>query len=122
MAYTNNNIPDHPVIRNMERTGYPDGKEPEYPHCPVCQASEISEIYIQADTGISGCEACITRKDAEDVPEFQDASSEYPICPVCKAACEYAYLDDNNTIIGCDECVSTKSAWEQPDCFYHQED
>lgn len=30
-----NDIPDHPVIRNMEATGYPDGKEPDYPHCPV---------------------------------------------------------------------------------------
>lgn len=29
-------IPDHPVIRNMKATGYPDGKEPQYPHCPVC--------------------------------------------------------------------------------------
>lgn len=29
-------IPDHPVIRNLEATGYPDGKEPDYPHCPFC--------------------------------------------------------------------------------------
>ena len=29
-------IPDHPVIRNMEATGYPDGKYPKYPRCPVC--------------------------------------------------------------------------------------
>ena len=24
----NYDLPDHPVIQNMERTGYPDGKEP----------------------------------------------------------------------------------------------
>ena len=28
-------LPDHPVIRNMERTGYPDGVTPEEPHCPL---------------------------------------------------------------------------------------
>ena len=27
------NLPDHPMIRNLEMTGYPDGQEPEYPHC-----------------------------------------------------------------------------------------
>ena len=32
------NLPDHPVIRNLEMTGYPDGQEPEYPHCPLCGA------------------------------------------------------------------------------------
>ena len=37
-------IPDHPVIRNMERTGYPEGKEPTYPHCPVC-GEECDTIY-----------------------------------------------------------------------------
>lgn len=26
-----NDVPDHPVIRNMERTGYPDGKSPDTP-------------------------------------------------------------------------------------------
>lgn len=31
-----NDIPDDPVIQNMERTGYPDGKEPRYPRCPCC--------------------------------------------------------------------------------------
>lgn len=28
-------LPDHPVVQNMERTGYPDGKEPQFPHCPI---------------------------------------------------------------------------------------
>lgn len=27
-------VPDHPVIRNMERTGYPDGKPPEADEYP----------------------------------------------------------------------------------------
>ena len=30
------NIPDHPVIRNMEATGTPDGKAEQYPRCPAC--------------------------------------------------------------------------------------
>lgn len=24
------NLPDHPMIRNLEMTGYPDGQEPEW--------------------------------------------------------------------------------------------
>ena len=29
------NLPDHPMIRNLEMTGYPDGQEPEYPALPA---------------------------------------------------------------------------------------
>ena len=32
----NYDLPDHPVVQNMERTGYPDGKEPRCPRCPIC--------------------------------------------------------------------------------------
>ena len=41
----NYDLPDHPVIQNMERTGYPDGKEPIFPICPVCgeECEEISK-------------------------------------------------------------------------------
>ena len=35
-------LPDHPVIRNMERTGYPDGKPPKV----VCICNECgAEIF-----------------------------------------------------------------------------
>ena len=59
-------IPDHPVIRNMERTGYPDGKEPEYPICPVC-GEECETIYKSKDYDIVGCDECIRSTDAWDV-------------------------------------------------------
>ena len=42
----NYDLPDHPVIQNMERTGYPDGKEPTFPICPVC-GEECEEIFLQ---------------------------------------------------------------------------
>ena len=62
------NIPDHPVIRNMERTGYPDGKEPEYPRCPIC-GEECETIYKSKDYDIVGCDECIRSIDAWDVEE-----------------------------------------------------
>ena len=61
-------IPDHPVIQNMERTGYPDGKEHTYPHCPVCSA-ECDTIYKNSDGDIVGCDECISTADAWEEPE-----------------------------------------------------
>lgn len=60
-------IPDHPVIRNMERTGSPDGKDPSYPVCPIC-GQECETIYTDSKGIIEGCEGCLTRKDAWEVP------------------------------------------------------
>ena len=60
-----NNLPDHPVIRNMERTGYPDGKEPKWPICPVCD--EETDTYYKDKHGDSvGCDNCIQTSDAWD--------------------------------------------------------
>lgn len=28
--------PENPIIRNTERTGWPDGHEPDRPVCPIC--------------------------------------------------------------------------------------
>lgn len=61
-------IPDHPIIRNCELTGYPDGKEPTYPHCPVC-GEECETIYRTSDFGIVGCDVCLSTIDAWDEPE-----------------------------------------------------
>lgn len=38
-------IQDHPVIRNLELTGYPDGQEPNYPICPICY-EETDTFYV----------------------------------------------------------------------------
>ena len=55
--------PDHPVIANMERTGYPDGKEPEMPLCPLC-GGECEIIYrTKEDYEILGCDLCIESID-----------------------------------------------------------
>lgn len=61
-------IPDHPVIVNMERTGYPDGKEPPMPHCPVCGA-ECETIYRNRSGECVGCDVCMNTLDAWDAPE-----------------------------------------------------
>lgn len=54
-------IPDHPVIQNLLRTGYPDGKELIEPHCPIC--GEDSEFfYINRNGDVVGCERCLKMK------------------------------------------------------------
>ncbi len=68
--------PDHPVIRNMERTGYPDGKEPRYPVCPVC-GEECETLYIDCSGKVFGCDECITTVDAWDIKAcFPDGQTE----------------------------------------------
>ena len=56
-------MPDHPVIQNMEGTGYPDGKEPEWPICPSCE-TETDTFYKDELGIIIGCENCIATVDA----------------------------------------------------------
>lgn len=58
------NIPDHPVIRNCERYGYPYGEEHEkIPICPVC-GKEAEDFYIDESKDILGCNNCIRRIDS----------------------------------------------------------
>ena len=57
-------LPDHPVIRNLERTGYPDGEEPRYPKCPVC-GGECETVYKTKD----GCDLCLRPVDAWECSE-----------------------------------------------------
>lgn len=64
-------IPDHPVIRNMELTGYPDGKEPSYPTCPICH-EEADTFYVDQDEQIIGCDNCIKIRDAWEMIEDDD--------------------------------------------------
>lgn len=54
---------DHPVIRNMERTGFPDGKCEEWPVCPAC-GGETDLFYFDVDGDLVGCDNCVTTKDA----------------------------------------------------------
>lgn len=60
-------IPDHPVIANMERTGYPDGKAPEMPLCPLC-GGECETIYRnRKDREIVGCDLCVESIDPWEI-------------------------------------------------------
>ena len=63
-----NDVPDHPIIRNMERTGYPDGKEPPRPHCPVC-GEECETIYRDRYGADVGGDVCVETKDAWEVSD-----------------------------------------------------
>lgn len=61
-------FPDHPIIRNCEATGWPDGKEPRQPVCPIC-GQECETIYTDTLGIIEGCDGCLTAKDAWEEPE-----------------------------------------------------
>ena len=39
------NMRNHPIIENLERTGYPNGKEPKFPICSVC-GEETDTLYV----------------------------------------------------------------------------
>lgn len=108
-------IPDHPIIRNMETTGYPDGTEPDEPRCPVCGASAPDEIYMH-NRELIGCSTCIRAQNTDDNPEFT-AKDETNICPVCGSACDYGYFSKTGTVIGCNTCIEPKSPWETEECF-----
>ena len=59
------------IVRSLsrtERTGYPDGKEPTFPICPVC-GEECEEIFRDKDLNIVGCDICIKQSDAWEEPE-----------------------------------------------------
>lgn len=63
------NIPDHPVIRNCKRYGYPDGPEEEHISvCPMC-GKEAEVFYITRENAIQdilGCDKCVKEIDSFD--------------------------------------------------------
>ena len=58
----------NPIITNMERTGYPDGKEPDFPRCPVC-GEECETVYRDQYGAYVGCDVCMETKDAWEVED-----------------------------------------------------
>lgn len=60
--------PDNPIIRNCERTGWPDGKEPEIVCCPICHEENPEYFYFDGCgmtwVDIIGCSFCIDKADA----------------------------------------------------------
>ncbi|MGN1157110.1 MAG: hypothetical protein ACI4TK_13110 [Agathobacter sp.] len=58
---------DHPIIENMERTGYPDGQEPKALICPLC-GSEADDFYFR-DGECIGCSECIRTKAFYEIEE-----------------------------------------------------
>ena len=56
--------PDHPTIQNMERTGYPDGKEPDWPRCPVCGEECETFYYSKTTHKVAGCEICLIARES----------------------------------------------------------
>lgn len=59
---------EHPVIKNLEGTGSPTGKELEAPICPMCGA-ETDTFLKTVAREIVGCEQCVKPVDAWDYTE-----------------------------------------------------
>ena len=57
------NIGDPPDIARTLATGYPDGKDPQAPICPVC-GEETDTVYTDYGGEIVGCSNCLTPHDA----------------------------------------------------------
>ena len=56
-------IPDDPIIRCIEQTGYPPWISDKEPVCPVCH--EGCDTFYRDDSGdIVGCNNCLTAYDA----------------------------------------------------------
>ena len=60
-----NDIPDHPIVRSLMSTGYPDGNEPTEYRCPFC-GEECNFYYVDSQDVVVGCENCIRATDPED--------------------------------------------------------
>ena len=61
----------HPVITAMERTGYPDGKEPKMPTCPCC-GDPCHTFYSNQFGNVFACENCVSVDEAEYLMEEPD--------------------------------------------------
>lgn len=72
--YTDKCVED-PIITNMERTGYTDGKTPTSPTCPVC-GEECETAYFDRFGRVVGCENCMDERSAWDVDACFDTDDE----------------------------------------------
>ncbi len=66
-----NDIPDHPIIRNLQGTGYPYGEEPNTMTCPKC-GEDCDFYYIDWNDEIVGCENCISLWDADQCGRHEE--------------------------------------------------
>ena len=72
----NYDLPDHPVVQNLERTGYPDGKEPRYPSAAP-SAARSAKPSTKTDTAhTSAATLCMETKDAWEVEDCFPERSE----------------------------------------------
>lgn len=59
-------IPDHPIVQNTERTGYPTGRAPAEPRCPIC-GEDCRIIYRDFHGEYVGCDNCVSEIYAQEV-------------------------------------------------------
>ena len=71
------NIPDDPIIRCIEATGYPPWLQDEekVPRCPIC-GDECDTVYKDKTGDIVGCDQCLRPCDAYDEYECFEEDEE----------------------------------------------
>ena len=62
---------DHPVVENLLRTGYPNGREPDVFRCPVCGA-DAENFYVTKCGTVVGCEICLMPKPYWEFEQEED--------------------------------------------------
>lgn len=69
-----NNIADHPIIHEIETTGYPAGRDKTTLRCPCCgeELSVDDEIYTGYSGEVIGCEHCVEIHYARNMEDELD--------------------------------------------------
>lgn len=64
-------IADHPIVHEIETTGYPAGREKAALRCPCCgeELSVDDFVYTGYNGEIVGCERCLESHFAENMEE-----------------------------------------------------
>ena len=83
-----NNSPDHPIIRNVHGTGYPDGLDRnDVGICPKC-GEQCDFFYVDENREVVGCENCISMYEAESWLNDEEDGYENWEERDCKDSCE----------------------------------
>lgn len=80
-------IPDHPVIRSMERTGYPQLVRERTVYCVDCNTELVDEDMVFDYDGYALCEDCFRDRLMEDM-SADDLARKLGF--IVKAAYDYA--------------------------------
>lgn len=91
---------EHPVITYMERTGWPDGKDPAPYQCPHCDADLCAEDLLLTDAAgnVLGClDGCVTIIEPDGLRTCETCGEPIGLD-------DAMYIDSGGDVLGCSEC------------------